>query len=228
MLVYSTVLLLLALPFSSANDCIKYSCSACACYEWENPSPTVTAEPSPTPTGPANLIINGGWEWFDGGGIAPWISKQGTGGSRPWNNDDEPYMTPYVPYHSRSGKWLLIMANPTDWQGNVIAETMSQTVSLVSGTEYRFEAYYTLLFLPKTTTTCRLWASIDGVEKGEVTVGNSDLGDPYNFDLITFPYTPSTTGDSTVSIQFMCNDATYEDGGMVGVDDISLTEVTTA
>lgn len=228
MLVYSTVLLLLALPFSSANECIKYSCSACACYEWENPSPTVTAEPSPTPTGPANLIINGGWEWFDGGGIAPWISKQGTGGSRPWNNDDEQDQTPYIPYHSRSGKWLLVMSNPTDWQGNVIAETMSQTVSLVSGTEYRFEAYYTLLFLPKTTTTCRLWASIDGVEKGGVTVGNSDLGDPYNFDLITFPYTPSTTGDSIVSIQFMCNDATYEDGGIVGVDDISLTEVTTS
>ncbi|VUC30560.1 unnamed protein product [Clonostachys rosea] len=200
--------------------------SSCACYEWENPSPTVTVEPSPTPTAPPNLIINGGFEW--GQGIVPWGYTQGTGGARPWANEDEPYMTPYIPYHSRSGQYLVAIGSSQDWQGNVEATSMFQTVSLVSGTQYRFEAYYTTLFLPKTTTTCRVWASLDWVEKKDVTVGNSDLGDPYNFDLLAFDYTPSTTGDAIVGITIKCDDATYEDAGIVGFDDFSLTEVITS
>ncbi|CAH0028459.1 unnamed protein product [Clonostachys rhizophaga] len=180
--------------------------SACSCLA----SSTSTSVPSTTtsPT-PIELISNGG---FESGNTSPWAVAPGSGYVRITDNEQS---TVNFPFEAHSGEKFAQIGN----SGDENPTTLSQSVSLTSGINYSFKAFYSVLDLP--LSSCYLQASIDANPFALATIySGAGGGNPPRYYLLSGSFTASTTGISNLAVALWCDYSSI--GGVFGLDDVSL------
>ncbi|VUC28209.1 unnamed protein product [Clonostachys rosea] len=189
--------------------------SACSCLVSSTSTsvPTTTSQPpttsSTTPPAPVELIVNGG---FESGNLSPWVVAPGSGYVKITDNTES---TVNFPFEAHSGKKFAQIGNTGDENPSVL----SQPVSLSSGTNYSFNAYYSVLDLP--LSACYLQASIDGSPFALATIySGAGGGNPPRYYLLSGSFTASSTGNSNLAVALWCDYSSI--GGVFGLDDVSL------